>query len=428
MELELDGKSSNDRAQRQTGKVDLNAFADPNAQSLLLHSIREQLKALSQQTLSDSGRRTKLCSSFSEAMSLVLDARPVEHRVLVKAFEGMYKHALLSMAEAKIDEALLTHDYISPTGFIMSPLTCTHTIKDVCRVQSFVRGIDNAIAEKVKNRSTVRILYPACGPFAPLLLPLLRYYKSQAKYESKQIKVTLVDIQPGAILAIKQLVSDLEVADYIELIEEADATRFEPEHGYDLILVEAMQHGFSKEGHLSIAKHLVNYLNLDGCIIPQELVFHASMVVGETEFQKQWLDADFAHSDFACSQAHQDRVPLGEIFRVNKSTLLRQEPIQLPSGIEVVEGQLITLPKDVDDMSQRVLTIHTQLQVYGDHDLGEYDSGITHPKTDLDFYFDLKPNSLQDHYVVVEGGDSVKFYYQLTGLPGFTMLAMEPGS
>ena len=40
----------------------------------------------------------------------------------------------------------------------------------------------------------------------------------------------------------------------------AEAAQFSPTQTFDLLILEAMQHGFSREGFLSIAKHLVRRL------------------------------------------------------------------------------------------------------------------------------------------------------------------------
>ena len=51
--------------------------------------------------------------------------------------------------------------------------------------------------------------------------------------------------------------------------------------------------------------------------------------------------------------------------------------------------------------------------------LDQYDSGITHPKPDMNFYVDAKPKELEHTHFVANSGDTVQFYYQLSGMPGF---------
>ena len=80
----------------------------------------------------------------------------------------------------------------------------------------------------------------------------------------------LVDAHPGAVVALRQLVNDLNLESFVANIAEADATQYQPEGAIDLLVLEAMQHGFTK-GQLSIAKHLVQFLALDGWLIPQNV-------------------------------------------------------------------------------------------------------------------------------------------------------------
>ncbi|WP_105167634.1 hypothetical protein [Pseudoalteromonas sp. T1lg23B] len=403
----------------QLEKASALGYADPHIDELLKHSIRTQLESLLKSKVTTEQRVQLLQKSFVEAMTLVLSDTQVTHQQLVKAFENMYDQAVQSMALADLSQEVLTRQYISATGLVMSVHNCKHTIKDVYRIKGYARGIDQAIRGKLKNNSTITILYPACGPFAPLLLPLLSYYKNSQTFDSQQIKVILVDVQPGAVMTLKQLIKDLQLDDYILQIAEADATQFTPDVAIDLLVLEAMQHGFTKEGQLSIAKHLVKFLNIDGWMIPQNVSVKGMMVIGETEFNQQWKNVEYSHSMNVNNQAQQDRVELGEILRINKSTLLAMDELELQDGVRVISANQIVLPTDVDDMSKRILAIYAHIDTFAEESVGQYDSGITNPKPDMTFYVDLKPREVEHTHFVASSGDTVQFYYQLSGLTGF---------
>ncbi|EGR0170907.1 hypothetical protein ACU6D0_001593 [Vibrio alginolyticus] len=394
-------------------------FAEPEMDELLKYSLRTKLEAMLQNQLSTAERQRQLKESFAAAVELVLKETKVEHRTLVQAFQSMYGNACQSLSLAKLTQEELTRQYISTSGLVMSPLNCKHTIKDVYRIKGFACGINKAIQHMLANKSQVKVLYPACGPFAPLLLPLLAHYKQSDRISAEQLQVTLVDIHPGAIKALNQLIADLDIADYIEALVEEDATQFSPTQTFDLLILEAMQHGFSREGFLSIAKHLVQYLHIQGEMIPNQVSVRAMMVIGETEFNQQWEKAEYAHSNHCQPEAIDDRIDLGEILNVNKAMLLRSEIFELDGGIKMLQGNTIELPKDVPDMAKRILAIYSHIDTYGDAMVGQYDSGITHPKPDMTFYVDAKPKAVEHHYFEAKGGDKVSFYYQLTGLPGF---------
>ncbi|EMY6462770.1 hypothetical protein J4H39_18370 [Vibrio alginolyticus] len=394
-------------------------FAEPEMDELLKYSLRTKLEAMLQNQLSTAERQRQLKESFAAAVELVLKETKVEHRTLVQAFQSMYGNACQSLSLAKLTQEELTRQYISTSGLVMSPLNCKHTIKDVYRIKGFACGINKAIQHMLANKSQVKVLYPACGPFAPLLLPLLAHYKQSDRISAEQLQVTLVDIHPGAIKVLNQLIADLDIADYIEALVEEDATQFSPTQTFDLLILEAMQHGFSREGFLSIAKHLVQYLHIQGEMIPNQVSVRAMMVIGETEFNQQWEKAEYAHSNHCQPEAIDDRIDLGEILNVNKAMLLRSEIFELDGGIKMLQGNTIELPKDVPDMAKRILAIYSHIDTYGDAMVGQYDSGITHPKPDMTFYVDAKPKAVEHHYFEAKGGDKVSFYYQLTGLPGF---------
>ncbi|EJG0483026.1 hypothetical protein C6S65_RS22010 [Vibrio alginolyticus] len=405
-----------EEVQQQTQQF---GFAEPEMDELLKYSLRTQLESMLQNQLSTAERQRQLKESFAAAVGLVLKETEVEHRTLVQAFQSMYGNACQSLSLAKLTQEELTRQYISTSGLVMSPLNCKHTIKDVYRIKGFACGINKAIQHMLANKSQVKVLYPACGPFAPLLLPLLAHYKQSDRISAEQLQVTLVDIHPGAIKALNQLIADLDIADYIEALVEEDATQFSPTQTFDLLILEAMQHGFSREGFLSIAKHLVQYLHIQGEMIPNQVSVRAMMVIGETEFNQQWEKAEYAHSNHCQPEAIDDRIDLGEILNVNKAMLLRSEIFELDGGIKMLQGNTIELPKDVPDMAKRILAIYSHIDTYGDAMVGQYDSGITHPKPDMTFYVDAKPKAVEHHYFEAKGGDKVSFYYQLTGLPGF---------
>lgn len=394
-------------------------YADPQVDELLKHSIRTQLESLLKAKLTTGQRQLLLQKSFVDAITLVLSNTQVEHLQLVKAFEAMYDQAVQSMALAQLSQEQLTRQYVSASGLIMSPHNCKHTIKDVYRIQGYARGIDQAIQSKLNHASSITILYPACGPFAPLLLPLLSYYKNSKIFTSQQINVILVDVHPGAILSLQQLVKDLQLDDFILRIEAADATEYQPAESIDLLVLEAMQHGFTREGQLSIAKHLVQFLTIDGCMIPQNVSVRGMMVIGETEFSQQWKSQEFSHSKHISSDAKQDRVELGELLSINKSSLLSMQELELQGGIKVIPANQIVLPTGVADMSQRIFAVYAHVETFAQEGVGQYDSGITHPKPDTSVYIDVKPKDIEHTHFVANSGDTVQFYYQLSGLPGF---------
>ncbi|XEW78498.1 hypothetical protein ACDI08_07295, partial [Vibrio alginolyticus] len=173
-----------EEVQQQTQQF---GFAEPEMDELLKYSLRTQLEAMLQNQLSTAERQRQLKESFAAAVELVLKETKVEHRTLVQAFQSMYGNACQSLSLAKLTQEELTRQYISTSGLVMSPLNCKHTIKDVYRIKGFACGINKAIQHMLANKSQVKVLYPACGPFAPLLLPLLAHYKQSDRISAEQL-------------------------------------------------------------------------------------------------------------------------------------------------------------------------------------------------------------------------------------------------
>ncbi|MGR5164081.1 hypothetical protein ACPV4X_19490 [Vibrio owensii] len=386
--------------------------------TLLQHTIREQLQTLTMQHFSEADRCRRLRESFAVAIECALSNQSINQQQLEPLFEEMYSCSVQSMAFSGITEEQLTLQYICPTGLLMSVHNSKHTIKDIYRIRSYARGLHQVIEHKLKHQNDVSILYPACGPFAPLVLPLFAYYKNHRLYENKHFHITLIDAQRGAVLVLKQLIKDLKLDVTINLIEQ-DACTYETKHEYDVLLLEALQHGFTQEGHLSIAKHLVKFLKVDGTMLPEKIQVKGILVHGETEFNQQWKSVKYTHSSHQSTSALKDRVEVGTLMEISKSSLLKMKEIVLNNGAKVIPARSIILPQNVSDISQRILAIYAQIHTYHKERINAYDSGITHPKPDMDFYVDSKPLAIERTHFIARSGEKINFYYRLSGLPGF---------
>lgn len=168
-------------------------YAEPDriTQGLLSQSLRGQLNQLLAGVTTVEDRLVTLKNTCVDTMEMVLTRTDVAYETLLAQFELLHECAVLSLKEAQIPEQLLTQQYISPNGLIMSPLTCSDTIKDVFRISGFSKGLLQAIQTQLQNKDCVNLLYPACGPFAPLLVPLLGYIKEK---KTAQCKATASDL------------------------------------------------------------------------------------------------------------------------------------------------------------------------------------------------------------------------------------------
>lgn len=404
----------------ETVKTDF-ATAQPNAidkglQQLFNQSLREQLHAC----MSDAAEpehRSALKTALAKLTETLLEHPDTSHEQLVQQFAAANEQLITSYKNAELTETETHSAYINATGLVMAVKDAIHTVNDIYRIKAFIRGIDQALATIAVIRP-VHLLYPACGPFAPLLLPLISYYQ-QRDIGPQQLRITLVDIQPGAVKVLNQLVDDLDIRSYIHAICCQDVMDFQPEQPIDVLVMEALQHGFSREGHLAFARHLSQFLSPDAIMIPEKISVTASLNIGQREYVDQWAEQDRTHSSLIDPTVQQERTPLGEVFSLTLDKLRNLNVIPLGDSAELVECDQVRIPTGVSDISKQSLLLSVTATTFGQEEILEYDSGITHPLYDLSLCVDFVPKIPEPDDLLAKSGDKLKFYYKLTGAPGF---------
>ena len=326
---------------------------------------------------------------------------------------------------AKIPMELRDRQFLNKTGYAMSPAHAITTINDVFRVSGFIRSIDMAIKDLKESfkDETLHIVYPACGPLAPLLLPLLAYYSANNIYSPKDIKVTFIDIQQGAVIALVNLLKVLQLDEYVKDVLCIDAVEYKSDEDIHLVVLEAMQHGFTKEGHLSISKHFASLLHKDGILLPKNVKITALLAIGEEEYNTQFRDKRFASSFTMSKDSIDKRVVLGDILEVNLKSLKNMEVLEIDKNTRLIECSSYMIPEFEKDHDKYIMLFATNIHIYKDEYIDEYDSGITHPLPNMDICINFIPkNDTRETDLYVKSGDRVIFYYKLVGLPGFLVV------
>ena len=124
-------------------------------------------------------------------------------------------------------------------GYAVSPYVAARCLVEVFRTQQFLRGVYAAM-QAARQRfpgQRLHILYPGCGPYATLILPLA------TRFNTADFQVTLIDVHEPAVAAVRQLVQALDIADYVHDIIQADAMTYQPPAGqqYHMLVLEVMQ-------------------------------------------------------------------------------------------------------------------------------------------------------------------------------------------
>lgn len=326
-----------------------------------------------------------------------------------------------------LPDELRKRQYISRSGLILSPDNCLTSIMDDMRVSAFNKAAKNAITEKLYAKKRVSIAYPACGPFAPLLLPLLGWFKKHSNLEASALAISFIDIQEGAICSVRKLCEELDICDWVDGFYCMDALEFDEGKRFDVVLLESMQHGFTREGHLAIARHFAGKLTNNGELLPNEIVLNAFITSPQREYVEQWQNASEVSAAEMDPIVQKERITLGEIGAINARTLEQLSIISLQGGTELVEFNTLRLP-DLSMQREPALIICTKVHVRNEIWLNEYDSGITHPLPDQHVCINFTPKENRVGDLLVKSGDAIKFYYRWIGLPGFLITLDTEGS
>jgi hypothetical protein len=368
-----------------------------------------------------------LTTCLIDAVSEILNAQQLDHPSLDQKLQLLFDKLYVIYQVADIPDGDRTRQFISPQGLILSPENCVTTQKDCLRVRAFMRGIHQAITELKHNRpGSLHIAYPACGPFAPLLLPLIGYYKALNIYDESNLQISLIDIQPGAVTSLEAITHELGITDYIHEVTCQDACQFQSRLPIDIVVIEAMQHGLSREGHLAIARHFASIIRADGIFLPQEICLRATLNFGQREYVDQWADKQGRVSKTEMSpEIINERIELGDILRLTADSLRNMQDHIIDKYTRLIDCNEVTIPPLATHKQSPILLICTEMITYGHERIGEYDSGITHPLPDTQVCINFKPYDAKPGDLLVNSGDKLKFYYRLNGLPGFMATTVE---
>ncbi|WP_299022578.1 hypothetical protein [uncultured Photobacterium sp.] len=383
------------------------------------NSVKPDSKATNETTV------ISALSAAVDAATEILKTSQLDRTLLHEKLSQLYYVNKDVYDALEIAPAMRKRQFISKSGLVLSPNNSITTILDDLRVRAFIRGLDQAIKGKIANHhGVVQIAYPACGPFAPLVLPLLAYYKAQGCYTAQQLQVRLIDLQPGAIQTLDALVVELGVQDYIAEIALADALEYQSEVAFDLVVLEAMQHGLSREGQLAIALHFSKQLNEDGDFLPKKITVRGMIASLQREFVEQWQDAKEVSEAEISRTINAERTIVGDILSITADTLRKLNIHQLDENNALVECYSLMVPQLASDVEQTLLFC-TEVIVWADERIGEYDSGITHPLPEQQICINFTPSKPLPGDLNVVSGDTLQFYYKLNGLPGFLATVVE---
>lgn len=250
--------------------------------------------------------------------------------------------AKLSNLELHPDLLLDTDFTMTAYGKAVSMTTAAQCAEEVLRTAVFVRGIHQAISERLPSEAPISVLYAGTGPFATLLLPLM------GLFSAAQLQVTMLDIHNESLDKLKFLVEALGLGDRVADYVCADATCWQPAEQFDLIVSETMKAALATEPQVSVFSHLVAFLKPSGSLIPEAI-----------ELTLNGLDLNGKRIPLT-AKGRLDRATAFDLANGNQQALDMRAYLPAQSGIQAIE-------------------ICTNIQVYGHHLLTGYDCSLNLP-------------------------------------------------
>lgn len=272
---------------------------------------------------------------------------------------------------------------ITANGKAISPLDAARCVLDIARTTKFLRGVDAAIVELKKRfpDERIEILYAGCGPFAPLIVPLLD------RFTPDEIGVTLLDYHERSLEAAEIIFQKLQLKNFVADFVRADASRYKHNGKLHLIISETMQRALKKEPQAAVMLNLAPQVAENGFFIPQKISIEACLGVSKREF--------------AFDKSLRERIYLGGILELDAEKIRRN-----PSK----EFSKVTLEIPPNEKKGSCFMLLTKIVVFDSLALDDYDSAITYPAVLRDLGEPAAGNHIEFLYVADE---KPRFQYRL---------------
>jgi len=289
-------------------------------------------------------------------------------------------------------------DSVLASGVAINPAAAAYCLKDYQRTLQFIAGIQAALCDLERRvpPGPIRVLYAGCGPFATLLMPLL------AKWSASRVECHLLDIHAQSLCSVQALVANFELGPISLNYHCADATHWQTELTFDLIIAETMQKALEQEPQLAVTAHLSNLLKPQGIFIPEQITL--------TLWAAHW-DQEQRYSQQQCPA---DLPPLVEEFerhylhcalelRADTVQSLQPRPDPRAIAVSIIDLGQFTVP-DTIPKGQFDLIVGTTLHIYAGVHLYEYDCDLTRSYK----FYECSP---------LATGQTFRVYYELTAYP-----------
>lgn len=250
-------------------------------------------------------------------------------------------------------------------GVAINPKAAAYCIKDYRRSVVFIRGVYSALQifkQRDESGKKLKVLYAGCGPFATLILPLLPLFKPD------ELDFHLLDIHQASLDSVAHLLKALNLDGYDIKLVQGDACQYQHSELLDLIIVETMQKALEQEPQFMVTMNLANQLDANGIFVPEEI--NVSLGLADLEEESKVYPI----------------IKLIQLSSVNAKLLKNKIQSSIQTENDVLPLGRVTIP-DLSQLANLQPQLLTQVSVFGEHVLGDYDASITLPSR----CYDLEP-------------------------------------
>lgn len=300
-----------------------------------------------------------MSDQLSRLIKTILD--PVRPPYSLRSEVLELKEILLKLAsmEFNMTSDISVGETRTESGLAVSPAMAVMCVDDVARTVAFIRGTHAAIKE-MKARfpnEPVRVLYAGCGPLATLAIPQL------AAFSLTDISFTLIDINADSMTSARSIIDALGYSSGVEAYVVGDIMSYLIDHSREphIVLIEVMNAALEAEPQVSVARHLISQCP-NALLVPERIDIRLTLVNQSQEFS------------FDGEKPKRDRIEIGSFFSLDRGSIGSWNPdesSQLPAA---------TLQLPVIYESRYEPMLFTDIHVFGDHRLTDYDSGLSLPK------------------------------------------------
>jgi hypothetical protein len=309
-------------------------------------------------------------------------------------------HALFSEITQIFDDSVKPDeatDTLLGEGTALSPKDAARCILDYVRTVGFQRGVRGAIIEARKRfpGQVIHVLYAGCGPFAPLMIPLL------PEFTPDQVQFTLLDIHQRSLDAASAILERLGLPGFVRQFVQADAAVYQHPRDSELhiVVTETMQRALAKEPQMAITANLAGQLATGGILVPERIAL--SLWIANLNHEVNF-GYDTAQEP-ASAHTGRSRIDLGKVIELtalNAGDFKTWQPLNGGNGARQSPPITLTVPQINENSGALMIT--TEITVFDDVVIRDYECGLTYPMVINDIGPVQSGSKLEFHYLTGE--------------------------